>query len=102
MPAAEKVCAEVARLDADDLNAQMLDFVAQALGNADEGEFGGAVEPHPGPAMPPGDGAHASDHAGFAFAHVGENGAGNSELAEDIGVELRFRFLVTRFRKIAL
>lgn len=52
--------------------------------------------------MPPGDRAHASDHAGFAFAHVGENGAGDSELAEDIGVELRSRFLVTEFRKKAL
>lgn len=80
----------------------MLDFVAQALRNADDGEFGGAVEPYSGRAMPPTDGAHTSDHAGFAFAHVGENGAGDSKLAEDVGVELRFRFLVTDFRKIVL
>lgn len=100
VPAAEEVSPEVARLDADDLDAQVLDLVPQALGNADDGEFGGAVEPTSNSALPPGDGAHVGDHAGLMLPHVGENGAGDGELAENIGVEMRFDFLVTDFFRI--
>lgn len=102
VPAAEEVGAEIARLDADDLDSQVLDLVPQALGYSHEGEFRGGVEPTSSLALPPADGAHVGDHAGLALTHVGENGAGDGELAEDVGVELRFGFLVTDYRNVIL
>lgn len=70
VPAAEEFGVEIARLDADDLDPQVLDLVSQALGYGREGEFGRTVEPESDLAVPPDQGTHVGDHAGLARAHV--------------------------------
>ena len=97
MPAAEEVGAEVAGLDADDLDAQMADLLPQALGHERERGFGGAVVPESHPAVPPAEGAHVGNHAGSARTHVRQDCAGDGERAEDVGAVLRFDLSVTGF-----
>lgn len=87
VPAAEEVGAEIARLDADDADAQVLDLVAQALGDAHERELGRAVQPTPDLPAPPPHRAHVGDHARLARPHVRQNGTCDRQLAEHVGVE---------------
>jgi hypothetical protein len=84
----QKAGAEVAGLDDSDRDAERCELGAHALGYAADGPFGAGVEGITWATGPGADGAEVCDGAvAGGGAHVGQEGFGDVEGAEDVGVE---------------
>lgn len=80
--------AEVARLDDGGVQAERGDLGGERLGDALEGELGGAVDAVGGVAVQAADGGDVEDGACALGAEAGKEGADGAEDAEDVDVEL--------------
>ncbi len=87
--AAEEVGAEGAGLDDGDVDAERGEFGGEGFGEAFDGELGGVVEAPAGAADEAADGGEIEDVAAALFAEVRQEGAGDVDEAEDVGVEDR-------------
>ena len=87
VPGGQEVGAEVAGLEAGDLDAEVGDLETQGLGYPGGAGLGRAVQAGGCGAAPAADAAQVGHGAAPLPAHDGQDGAEDVELAKDIGVE---------------
>src|SRR5262249_24840831 len=89
----EEVGRVSARLDRYDLDAELGEFVVEAVGQRFDGEIARPVDADEGEGQAAADRADVDDQAGRLLAHGGEHGAGDAKQPDDVRVEDRHRLL---------